>query len=75
MVMNAKEYFLSQRPDSGSLRALYTRIANAMNLHNGITMNQLCEMSGKELEKMRSIGDKARAVIIEECRNYSVNIK
>lgn len=68
--INAQEYFLSRRLDSGSVRQTYTRIARAMYMHDSVTMNRLCEMSDKDLEKVRGIGDKARAIIIEECERY-----
>lgn len=68
--INAQDYFLSRRPESGSARMLYSRIARALYMHDSVTMNRLCEMSDKELEKLRGIGDKARAVIIEECERY-----
>ena len=73
MDMKASEYFLSRRPDSGSLRPMYSRISYALYIHNEVTMRQLCKMPEKELEKIRNIGDKARAIIIEECRNYLQN--
>lgn len=68
--MKAQEYFLSRRPDSGSMRMLYSRIARAVYMHGGVSMKRLCEMSGAELEKIRGVGDKARTVIMDECGRY-----
>ena len=72
MDISAKEYFMNRRHDSDPMRAMYSRIANAMHIHvpGGISMNRLCRMTEKELKRVRGIGEKARAVIIEECRNY-----
>lgn len=70
MDINASEYFLAQCPDSGLERPMYRRIANALSRCDDITMEQLCKMSEKELGKVRSIGDKARAIVIVECHNY-----
>jgi len=67
---NAIEYFTERRPDSGPMRVIYSRIVTALRLRNVATMNQLCEMSVKDLDRMRGIGEKARAVILDECRNY-----
>ena len=67
---NAIEYFTRRRPDSGPMRIIYSRIIRALGLRNIATMDQLCEMSLKELIVMRGIGEKARAVILDECRNY-----
>ena len=67
---NATEYFTQQRPASGPMRVIYSRIITALRLRNIATMNQLCEMSVKELDRMRGIGEKARAVILDECYNY-----
>lgn len=70
MDIDAREYFLARRPDSGPARPMYNRIAAAMRTRRGITMGQLCQMSEKELKKLRNIGDKGRAIVMMECRNY-----
>lgn len=79
MDINASEYFLSRCPDSGPERPLYVRIAHALGHHGTpsgtTTMLQLCEMSEKELKKIRNIGDKSRAILMEECRNYQEQAK
>ena len=67
---NAIEYFTKRRPASGPMRVIYSRIITALRLRNIATMDQLCEMSVKELDRMRGIGEKARAVILDERRNY-----
>ena len=67
---NAIEYFTERRPTSGPIRVIYSRIITALRLRNISTMSQLCEMSIKELDRMRGVGEKALAVIIDECRNY-----
>lgn len=68
--MDSQEYFLSQRPNANSAWQIYARIARAMYMHGGITMNRLCQMTDKELDTIRGIGDKAREVIKAECKNY-----
>jgi DNA-directed RNA polymerase alpha subunit len=68
--INANDYFRSRRPNTDPMRIMYSRIANAMELHGGVTMNRLCQMPEKELKRIRGIGDKALAVVMEECRNY-----
>ena len=67
---NAIDYFTQRRPASGPMRTIYSRIITALRLRNIDTMDQLCEMSVKELNRMRGIGDKARVIIIDECRRY-----
>ena len=67
---NAIEYFTKRRPASGSMRVIYSRIITALRLRNIVSMNQLCEMSVKDLDRMRGVGEKARAVILDERRNY-----
>ena len=67
---HAIEYFTQRRPDSGPMRTIYSRIIRALGLRNIATMDKLCEMSVKELTVMRGIGEKARAVILDECRHY-----
>ena len=68
--LNAIEYFTQRRPISGPMRVIYSRIITALRLRNIVTMDQLCEMSVKELDRMRGIGEKAREVILDECRQY-----
>jgi len=68
--IDAREYFLARRPESGPKRMIYSRIANAMHMRGDITMNQLCEMTDKELKRVRYIGDKARVVVVAERERY-----
>ena len=66
-------YFSQRRPSSGPMRSIYSRIITALRLRNITSMDQLCEMSEKELKRMRGVGDKALVVISDECRNYLMN--
>ncbi len=67
--ISASEYFLRHRPDSGGMRVMYARIARSMML-NDVTMSVLCKATDEELSRLRGIGEKAQAIIREECRRY-----
>jgi len=69
--MKIEEYFSSDRAGTApKQRALWARIGNQLARGGILTMRQLCEMPAEQITRVRGIGKKSLAIILEEREKY-----